>query len=110
MSIAQMRTFIDIVRPGITKDADGFSTKTDVVLVSTRAYREGRHGSEKWASRAAFTDSTDLFRFRIIPGVEITTDLAILCDGHRFGITSVENVKGRWMYIEVLCREVKPSG
>ena len=95
MSIGQMRTFIDIVRPEITKDEDGFSTKTDVVIVSTRAYREGRHGSEKWANRAAFTDSTDLFRFRVIPGVEIT---------------SVENVKGRSMYIEVLCREVKPGG
>ncbi len=110
MSLGQMRTFIDIVRPEITKDEDGFSTKRDVVLVSTRAYREGRHGSEKWANRAAFTDSTDLFRFRVIPNMNITTDLAILCEGHRFEITSVENVKGRWMYIEVLCREVKPSG
>ncbi len=110
MSIGQMRCFIDIVRPEIAKDEDGFSTKTDVVLVSTRAYREGRHGSEKWANRAAFTDSTDLFRFRVIPGLEVTTDLAILCEGHRFEITSVENVKGRWMYIEVLCREVKPNG
>ena len=110
MSIGQMRCFIDIVRSEITKDEDGFSAKTDVVLVSTRAYREGRHGSEKWANRAAFTDSTDLFRFRVIPGMEVTTDLVILCEGHRFEITSVENVKGRWMYIEVLCREVKPSG
>ena len=110
MSIGQMRTFIDIVRPAIAKDAEGFSSKRDAVLVSTRAYREGRHGSEKWANRAAFTDSTDLFRFRVIPGMEVTTDLVILCEGHRFEITSVENVKGRWMYIEVLCREVKPSG
>ena len=110
MSIGQMRCFIDIVRPEIAKDAEGFSTKTDVVLVSTRAYREGRHGNEKWANRAAFTDSTDLFRFRVIPGAEITADLLILCEGHRFEITSVEDVKGRGMYIEVLCREVKPSG
>ena len=110
MSLGQMRTFIDIVRHETTKDVDGFSTKTDTVLVSTRAYREGRHGSEKWANRAAFTDSTDLSRFRVIPGVDVTTDLVILCDGHRFEITSVENVKGRSMYIEVLCREVKPGG
>ena len=74
MSIGQMRCFIDIVRPGYEKDAEGFSTKTDVVIVSTRAYREGRHGSEKWANRTAFTDSTDLFRFRVIPGVEYTAE------------------------------------
>jgi len=28
----------------------------------------------------------------------------------RFEITSVEDVKGRGMYIEVLAKEVKPSG
>ena len=31
----------------------------------------------------------------IIPGVSVTTDLALLCDGDRFEITSVEDVKGR---------------
>ncbi len=110
MSFGRMNKRIDIVRCERTIDGDGFSVKEEIVLASVRAYREGRHGSAKWANRASFTDATDLFRFRVVPEVTITTDMTILCDGHRFEITSVEDVRGRGMYVEVLCREVKPSG
>lgn len=91
-------------------DDEGFQTETDVVLATVRAYREGRHGSEKWANRAAFSEATDLFRFRTIPGLMVTTNMRLFCDGSVFEITSVEDVKGRGMYIGVLCKEVQPSG
>ena len=110
MSFGKMNTFIDIIEKTTIKDSDGFSTETDNVLASVRAYREGRHGSEKWANRATFSEATDLFRFRCIPGVAVTTAMVIVCDSGRFEITSVENVKGRGMYLEVLAKEVKPSG
>lgn len=105
-----MNTFIDIVQKKISTDDEGFKTETEEVLASVRAYREGRHGSEKWANMAAFSTATDLFRFRVIPGLEVTTDMRILCDGHTFEINSVEDVKGRGMYLEVLGTEVKPGG
>jgi SPP1 family predicted phage head-tail adaptor len=110
MSFGKMNTFIDITEKQTIKDCEGFSTETDVVLASVRAYREGRHGNEKWANRAQFSEATDLFRFRCIPSIAITTAMTIVNDGARFEITSVENVKGRGMYIEVLAKEVKPSG
>ncbi len=110
MSFGKMNTFIDIIKPVVTKDADGFKVTSDDILASVRAYREGRHGSERWANRAAFSDATDLFRFRWIPGLKITTDMVITCADGRFEITSVEDVKGRGMYIEVLAKEVEPSG
>lgn len=110
MSYGKMNAFIDIIKPVITKDAEGFKVSTDEILASVRAYREGRHGSERWANRASFTDATDLFRFRCIPDLKITTDMVITCADGRFEITSVEDVKGRGMYIEVLAKEVKPSG
>ena len=110
MSYGKMNTFIDLVEKQTVKDSEGFSTETDIVLASVRAYREGRHGSEKWANRAQFSEATDLFRFRCIPGVTVTTAMVVINDGGRFEITSVENVKGRGMYIEVLAKEVKPSG
>ena len=91
------------------KDSEGFSTETDVVIASVRAYREGRHGSEKWANRAAFSEATDLFRFRVIPGVSVSTDMVIVIGSDRFEITSVEDVKGRGMYIEVLAKRIEPS-
>ena len=110
MSYGKMNTFIDIVERQNAKDSEGFSTETDMVLASVRAYREGRHGNEKWANRAQFSEATDLFRFRCIPSVAVTTAMVIVNGDGRFEITSVEDVKGRGMYIEVLAKEVKPSG
>ena len=110
MSFGKMNTFITIVEKQFTQDDEGFKTETDVTVAEVCAYREGRHGSEKWANMASFSTATDLFQFRVIPGVTVTTDMRILCDGHTFEITSVEDVKGRGMYLEVLVQEVKPGG
>ena len=110
MSFGKMNKQIQITQKQIALDDEGFQTVNDVVLARVRAYREGRHGSEKWANRAAFSEATDLFRFRTIPNMKVTTDMRILCDGSVFEITSVEDVKGRGMYVEVLAKEVEPSG
>ena len=110
MSFGKMNTFIDLVKKEVPVDAEGFKSEKEVTQASVRAYREGRHGSERWANMAAFWEATDLFRFRVIPGVSVTTDLALLCDGDRFEITSVEDVKGRGMYLEVMAKVVKPGG
>ena len=110
MSIGMMNTRIDLCRKEVSLDAEGFSTVEYKAVASIRAYREGRHGSERWSNRASFTDATDLFRFRVIPHVEITTDMTILCDAREFEITSIENVKARGMYLECLAKEVVASG
>ena len=109
MSFGKMNTFIDIVSVTKKKDGEGFSVDTEEVLASVRAYREGRHGSQRWANLAAFSEATDLFRFRSIPGVGITTDHILVCDDGRFDITSVEDVKSRGMYTEVLAKKVVSS-
>lgn len=110
MSFGKMNTQIQITQKRVTLDGEGFQTESDVIVAEVRAYREGRHSSEKWANRAAFSEATDLFRFRAIPGVKISTDMRLLCGDSVFEITSVEDVKGRGMYIEVLAKEVQPSG
>ncbi len=109
MSYGKMNGFAEIKAIQTVQDNEGFTTKTEVTLASARCYREGRHGSVRWANLATFSEATDLFRFRAIPGVAVTTDHYIVCDGERFDITSVENVKGRGMYIEVLAKKVVPS-
>lgn len=105
-----MSTHISIAEEIVTKDAEGFATKTENVLTSIRAYREGRHGSQKWVNRAAFSEATDLFRLRVIPGLTVTTAHVILCGHDRFEITSVEDVKGRKMYLEILGKRMKADG
>ena len=107
MSFGKMNVPISIAEETIVKDAEGFATKTDTILASLHAYREGRHGSQKWVNRAAFSEATDLFCFRKIPGLTVTTEHVILCDGERYEITSVEDVKGRGMYLEVLAKRIE---
>lgn len=110
MSFGKMNTRISISEETVTKDAEGFAQKADRILASVRACREERHGSQKWVNRAAFSEAMDLFRFRVIPGLTVTTAHAILCGDERFEITSVEDVKGRGMYLEVLARRVATDG
>ncbi len=110
MSFGRMNTQISLVRTVTSKDADGFSTKTDITLATMRAYMETKHASERWANLSTFSEATVLFRFRTLPNVEVTTDMAILLQNHRFEILSVENIKGRNMYLEVLAKEVASSG
>ena len=110
MSFGKMNGFAELIATKNVKDSEGFSTTVDEVLASIRVYREGRHGGQRWANLAAFSEATDLFRFRCIPGVEIKTDQILISDGDRFEIISVEDVKGRGMYTEVLAKKVVAKG
>lgn len=107
MSYGKMNGFADIIRTTKENDAEGFVHSHDEIIASVRVYREGRHGSERWANLAAFSVATDLFRFRKIPNIAITTADVIVCESGRYEITSVEDVKGRGMYIEVLATKVE---
>ena len=109
MSFGKMNGFAEITEIRNVKDSEGFSSPRETVLASIRVYREGRHGSMRWANLAAFSDATDLFRFRTLPDLKVTTEHFLLCDGEQFNILSVEDVKGRGMYTEVLARKVVPS-
>nr|DAK85093.1 MAG TPA: Putative head tail adaptor [Caudoviricetes sp.] len=109
MSFGKMNSFIDIISIENVIDEEGFSEKVENVVASVRAYKEDRHGTQKWANMAAFSEATTLFRFRKIPDVNITTKLYILHEGIRYDIVSVENVRERGMYIEVMAKKVEPA-
>lgn len=106
MSYGKMKGFAIIKSIYKNKDDEGFAKDTELIIATVRCYREGRHGSKRWVNLSAFTDATDLFRFRAIPHIVITTDYVIDYEGERFKIISVENIKGRGMYIEVLAKKV----
>lgn len=110
MGINRMDHFISIGRYKNIIDSKGFNSPVFETLAKTRSFREGRHGSERWRNLASFSEATDLYRFRVIPNLEIKNDMVIKEGSSYFEITSVENIKGRNMYIEVLVKEVKPSG
>lgn len=109
MSFGKMNSFIKVISTEPIKDDEGFVNTGDRVLANLRAYKEERHGNEKWANRAAFSEATALFRFRKMRGLDVTISMYIICDGDRYRIHSVEDVKGRGMYIEALAEKIEPT-
>jgi len=109
MALGKMTSFIDIVSTEAVKDAEGFATTTDTIIASVRAYKEERHGSERWSNLASFSSATAMFRFRKIPNVVVDTTLYIVCNGQRYNIVSAEDVRGKGMYIEVMAELIEGS-
>jgi len=109
MSFGKMNTFIDIISVETSKDSEGFGKPNDSILASVWAYKEDRHGNEKWVNRAVFSEATALFCFRRIPDIEVSTNMVIVCRDGRYEITNIEDVKGRGMYIEAMAKKVVGS-
>ena len=112
IGISSMRHLIEIVSAEPTKDSMGFVSQTQHALAKVRASKESLRknsssGNEKTRNDATFSTSASLFRFRRIPNLEITTTMFILCDGDRYNISAVENVRG--MYVEVVADKAEPS-
>lgn len=105
----KLNTFIDIISTAPTKDAEGFVTHGDNIMASVRAYFEPKNSTEKWSNMAQFSEATALFRFRKLPDLAITPSMVITCDTGRYEILSVEDVKQRSMYFEVLAKKVEGS-
>jgi head-tail adaptor len=71
-------------------------------VASVRGYFEQRNSTEKWRNMSQSNDVNAIFRLRVIPGIEVSNRHIIVCKGRRYNIYSVENVKERGMYLEVL--------
>ena len=110
MSFGKMNAFAEIVTTTPTKDAEGFAVKGDTTLANVRAYFEPKNSTEKWRNNAVFAEANALFRFRAIPDLTITTNMFIICNGERYNIISIEDVRGRGMYLEVFGKAVSGSG
>ena len=102
MSFGKINTFIEIISTEPVKDADGFVNHGDIVLASVRAYFEQRNSTEKWRNMSQSSEVDALFRLRIIPNIELSKRHIIVCEGKRYNIYSLENIKNRGMYLEVL--------
>ena len=65
--------------------------------------------TEKWQNKALLNEASAIFIFRYIPHLTLTTDMAIECNGIRYNILSIENIRGKNMYYEVATKkEVTP--
>ena len=106
MSFGKMNKSAQIVEKQALTDAEGFPIVYEIAIADARVYREGRHGSVRWANLAAFSEATDLFRMRTIPSVTVTPGMLVIIGSNKYEILSVEDVKGRGMYLEILAKKV----
>ena len=104
MSIGDLNTPIQILRLRFGRDRDGFPTVSDDIIACVRAKVEVRNATEKWSSRAVLREASAVFTFRRIPHFDITTDMVIVCGADRYNIVSVENVRSRNLYTQVVAR------
>jgi hypothetical protein len=98
-----MNATINMITTEPTKDAEGFVTRGDRVLATVKAYKEPRGVTARWErimSNAAFANVEAMFRFRKIPGLDVTSTHFITDSDGRYNIISAEDVRGRGMYVE----------
>ena len=110
MSYGKMNTLLDIISTNPDKDSEGFVTKGDTVIASVRAYKETRNTTAKWEriiGSTAFSGVSAIFRFRKIPSFTVTTSHFLIDSEGRYNIVSVEDVRGRGMYIEILAEKLE---
>ena len=102
MAIGEMKIPITILQISHGKDKEGFATLVETPVACVRSYKEDKNTTEKWSNQAIFQQASSLFKIRHIPRLTITTDMKIDCFDGRYEILSVENVRGKNMYIEIL--------
>jgi len=102
MSFGKMNTKINIISTEPVKDIEGFVTTGDNIVASVKAYFEQKNSTEKWLNLSQNNSVNALFRLRHISNIEITNKHIIVCDGKRYDIYSMENVKNKGMYLEIL--------
>lgn len=110
MSYGKMNTPIIIYSLHYTTDDDGFRQVHEEPIASVRAYFEPKNTTEKWTNRAVLKEASALFRFRYLPSVRIDTSMIIDCLSEKYNIVSVENVRQKNMYYEIIGKAVEPSG
>ena len=106
MSLGKLNTLINIISTEPVKDSDGFVTSGETIIASVRAYFEQKNSTERWRNMSQSGEVNALFRIRCVPGVELNTRHVIICEGKRYNIYSVENVRNRNMYLEILAQSV----
>ena len=103
-----MNGFADIVETRQVKDSEGFTHSEDEVLASVRVYREGRHAvsAGRTSPHSAKRPTCPL---SVYSGADGHYRPLLICDDGCYDIVSVEDVKGRGMYIEVLAKKEVPT-
>lgn len=92
---------IQVIRHEITKDSDGFETKTEITVLNTWAQISNISGTEILRSNSDFSEVKTRFLIRT-PKAEITKDMVIKFKGNSYNITYVNDYNYNKKYTEII--------
>lgn len=92
---------IQLIKYEITKDSDGFETKTEITVLNTWAQVTNISGAEILRSNSDFSEIKTRFLIRT-PKAEITKDMMIKFKGNSYNITYVNDYNYDKKYIEII--------
>lgn len=91
---------IQVIRYEITKDSDGFETKTEITVLNTWAQVTNISGTELLRSNSDFSEVKTRFLIRT-PKTEITKDMMIKLNGNAYNITYINDYGYDKKYTEI---------
>ena len=97
---------IQVIRYEITKDSDGFETKTEITVLNTWAQVTNISGTELLRSNSDFSEVKTRFLIRT-PKTEITKDMMIKFKSNVYNITYINDYSYDRKYTEIIAESVK---
>lgn len=97
---------IQIVKPKVGHDAEGFPTTVDEPVLEAYASVRTTSGYTLIKSGTSFEAATTNFTIRYPPTIKIDRDMVVLFDGRRYEIQYLNNIDYANVELEMQCREV----
>lgn len=97
---------IQIVRPKVRHDAEGFPATVDEPVLEAYASVRTTSGYTLIKSGTSFEAATTNFTIRYPPTTEIDRDMVVLFDGRRYEIQYLDNVDYANIELEIQAKEV----
>lgn len=97
---------IEIVKPKVGHDAEGFPTTVDEPVLEAYASVRTTHGYTLIKSGTSFEAATTNFTIRYQTTTKIDRDMVVLFDGRRYEIQYLNNVDYANVELEIQAKEV----
>lgn len=97
---------IQIAKPKVGHDADGFPTAVDEPVMEAYASVRTTRGYTLIKSGTSFEAATTNFTIRYPPTTKIDRDMVVLFDGRRYEIQYLDNVDYANVELEIQAKEV----
>lgn len=106
INAGKYKHLIQIVKPKVSHDADGFPVTVDEPVLEAYASVRTTSGYTLIKSGTSFESATTNFTIRYPPATKIDRDMVVLFDGRRYEIQYLNNIDYANTELEIQAKEV----